>query len=145
MDNPTTPSGNGYSDFTTDTTITMPTLYRGVADQLNVHVDNSTSMDANSVVGGWVRVFIDWDRNGEFSAAECVVSDTVYSGMVLSKTLNVPANTLNGIARMRVILKQSGTSDEFTACEKVQRGEVEDSRVILKPADQLNAELKRFT
>lgn len=145
MDNPTTPSGNGYSDFTTDTTITMPTLYRGVADQLNVHVDNSTSMDANSVVGGWVRVFIDWDRNGEFSAAECVVSDTVYSGMVLSKTLNVPANTLNGIARMRVILKQSGTSDEFTACEKVQRGEVEDYRVIIKPAEQINAELKRFT
>lgn len=145
MDNPSTPSGNTYSNFTTDTTIVMPVLYRGVPDQLNIHVDNTTSMDANSVVGGWVRVFIDWDRNGEFSDAECVVSDTVYSGMILSKTLNVPANTLNGIARMRVILKQSGTSDAFTACESVQRGEIEDYRVIIKPAEQINAELKRFT
>lgn len=145
LDNPTTPSGNAYSNFTTDTSIVMPVLYKGVPDQLNIYVDNSTSMDANSVVGGWVRVFIDWDRNGEFSDNECVVSDTVYSGMILSKTLNVPANTLNGITRMRVILKQSGTSEAFTACERVSRGEVEDYRVIIKPAEQVNAELKRFT
>ena len=144
MDNPTTPSGNTYSNFTTDETITMPVLYKGVPDQMNIHVENSTPMEAGSQVGAWVRVFIDWDRNGEFAANECVLSDTAYSGAVVSGTINVPANTINGITRMRVMLKQGGNQEEFSACDNLQRGEIEDYLVFVKTAKQVNAELKRF-
>lgn len=145
MDNPTTASGNGYSNFTNDATVTVPVLYKGISDQMEIHVDNSSLMEAESVVTGALRVFIDWNRNGVFEDTECVLVDTAYSGSVSTATVNVPANTLTGLTRMRVILKQAAnTTTPFSACEDVPRGEIEDYKVFVKSALEHNAELKRF-
>ncbi len=146
MDNSTTPSGNGVSSFINDTTITIPILYKGVPDQLNVHVENSTPMDPLGQVGGWLDVFIDWDRNGVFSDLEHVTSDTAYSGAIISKTINVPTNAINGLTKMRIVLNQGANStDTPSACENVGRGEIEDYKVFIKTAKPVNAELKRFS
>ncbi len=145
MDHPTTPSGNTYTSYAADSNL-VPVLYKGVSDRMNVYVDNSTPMDPLSVSGGWLKVYIDWNRNAQFEDTECVMSDTAYTGSIVSGVINVPANTINGQTGMRVMLKQyAASSDEdFNATNTIGAGEVEDYKVFVKSAKDVNAELKRF-
>lgn len=151
LDNPSTPSGNTYTNYTADTNVVIPVLYKGVPDQMDIHVENSTAMDPLSSVGAWACVWIDWNRDGfcqhSVSYSEWALSDTAYSGSIVSSTVNVPANTVSGLTRMRVILKQGGNGSEVATSDPflgVQRGEIEDYKVLIKTAEPINAELKRF-
>ena len=150
LDNPSTTSGNTYTNYTTDSTVVVPIIYKGVPDEMSIHVENSTPMDPEAEVGAWARVWIDWNRDGLFTPNEWALSDTAFSGTVVNGVVNVPndASIVNGLTRMRVILKQAGTSSEMlegaNPFETIQRGEIEDYMVFIKTALPVNAELKRF-
>ena len=63
---------------------------------MDIHVENSTAMDPLSSVGAWARVWIDWNRDGLFQSgggtSEWALSDTAYSGSIVSATVNVISN-----------------------------------------------------
>ena len=147
MESTSNASGSQYTNYTED--VAPAVLFKGVNDEIQVQADNSSAMEAGSVVGGWVKAFIDWDRNGIFASGECVMSDTIWSGQTAISPLTVPSATLSGLTRMRVILAQGGNEttipDGSSAESSPSRGEVEDYKILVRTALPINAELQAFT
>ncbi|MBR5253508.1 MAG: hypothetical protein IKV46_00515 [Bacteroidales bacterium] len=147
MESSSNASGNQYTNYTEE--IAPAVLFKGVNDEIQIQADNSSAMEAGTVVGGWVKAFIDWDRNGIFAANECVASDTIWSGQMMTKPVVVPASTLSGLTRMRVILAQGGNQttipDGSSSESSPARGEVEDYKILVRSVEQINAELQGFT
>lgn len=144
VDNANSAFGATYTDYTE--TVSPIVLFKGVSDTLYVQVDYSSPMEIpESPVGGWIRVFMDWNRDGVFDAAtELVASDTTWAGALFKSKIDVPANTMNGMTRMRIMLKQRGNSEEFDPCDTYGDGEVEDYKVQIRTVENVNAEMKRF-
>ncbi len=147
LDNPSNPSGIAYSDFTQ--TIPAVKLFRGIYDSLYVYTDIPSSLIEEGqtevqTIGGYVRAFIDWNRDGSFDNSELVMSDTVITGTLSKGKVNVPINTLNGHTRMRVIVWQGKDTVSFNGCDSPNIGEVEDYLVnIINPFD-IDAELMKY-
>ena len=143
MESVSNASGNKYTNYTEE--IPPAVLFKGVNDEIQVQVDNSSAMEAGSVVGGWIKTFLDWNRDGIFAEDECVMSDTIWSGQTSIKPLVVPSATLSGLTRMRVILAQGGNQTTITdGSSAPTRGEVEDYKILVRTAEQVNAELQVF-
>lgn len=143
MESVSNASGNKYTNYTEE--IPPAVLFKGVNDEIQVQVDNSSAMEAGSVVGGWIKTFLDWNRDGLFAEDECVMSDTIWSGQTAIKPLVVPSATLSGLTRMRVILAQGGNQTTITdGSSAPTRGEVEDYKILVRTAEQVNAELQVF-
>lgn len=143
MESVSNASGNKYTNYTEE--IPPAVLFKGVNDEIQVQADNSSAMEAGTVVGGWVKTFIDWNRDGIFAEDECVMSDTIWSGQTAIKPLVVPSATLSGLTRMRVILAQGGNQTTITdGSSAPTRGEVEDYKILVRTAEQVNAELQVF-
>ncbi len=143
MESTSNASGNQYTNYTEE--IAPAVLFKGVNDVIEVQADNSSAMEAG-VVGGWVKAFIDWNRDGIFAEDESVMSDTIWSGQTAVSTLNVPSATLSGLTRMRVILAQGGNQTTISdGSTSPSRGEVEDYKLLVRTPEQVNAELQAFT
>ncbi|MEE1225850.1 MAG: GEVED domain-containing protein [Bacteroidales bacterium] len=143
MESTSNASGNKYTNYTEE--IPPAVLFKGVNDEIQVQVDNSSAMEAGSIVGGWIKTFLDWNRDGIFAEDECVMSDTIWSGQTAIKPLVVPSATLSGLTRMRVILAQGGNQTTITdGSSAPTRGEVEDYKILVRTAEQVNAELQVF-
>lgn len=147
MESTSNSSGNNYTNYTEE--VAPAVLFKGINDEIQVQADNSSAMEAGTIVGGWVKAFIDWNRNGIFTADELIMSDTIWSGQTAISPVTVPINTLSGLTRMRVILAQSGNEntipDGSSAESSPSRGEVEDYKILVRTAEQVNAELQTFT
>ena len=147
MDNSSNNSGLAYSDFTQ--TATPATLFKGIYDSMYVYCEKSALMEGDdSHIGGWVRVFIDWNRDGVFATdgTELALSDTIYSGSFAKGKIVIPTNALSGYTRMRVMLYQGKTSSYvWQATEEMKNGEVEDYKVFVRDTWDHNAELVKFT
>lgn len=107
-----------YQDYTSIST----TLNKGEGYDLSVKVNT----DGNFLVQ--TKAWIDWDRNGTFSAGESYdlgSATNVTDGLTSLSPLNVtvPTNAQSGIIRMRVSTKYN---DVATPCETLFDGEVED-------------------
>ncbi|MDR1725748.1 MAG: GEVED domain-containing protein [Bacteroidales bacterium] len=145
LNNYSVPIGNTYTDYTqtADTAI----LYKTINDNLSVTVDLSTSMDLDTTLEGWVKAYIDWNRDGVFSTDELVMSKKAKVGTTVTTEINtspeVNRNIINGYTRMRVILWEGVTSapDEGAA---IVKGEVEDYLVQIRTIEQYNAALYNF-
>ncbi|MFN4255685.1 MAG: CotH kinase family protein [Saprospiraceae bacterium] len=80
------------------------------------------------------RIWIDWNRNGQFEAATEKVFERVVpapaSGVVsvASGSFSVPSNAPLGTTRMRVSMKRDGFAEP---CETFNYGEVEDYSVVV--------------
>jgi len=147
MDNSSNNTGLAYSDFTQ--TATPATLFKGIYDSMYVYCEKSALMEGDdSHIGGWVRVFIDWNRDGVFATdgTELALSDTIYSGGFAKGKIVIPTNALSGYTRMRVMLYQ-GKNSSYTwqATEEIKNGEVEDYKVFVRDTWDHNAELVKFT
>ncbi len=116
-----------YQDYTSIST----TLNKGEGYDLSVKVNT----DGNFTVQ--TKVWIDWDRNGTFSAGESYdlgSATNVTDGLTSLSPLNVavPTSAQSGNIRMRVSTKYS---DVATPCETLFDGEVEDYTLnITQPA-----------
>ncbi|MBP1629178.1 MAG: hypothetical protein H6Q15_71 [Bacteroidetes bacterium] len=144
VDNFSNPYGLKYTNFTK--TVEAIKLYKGVYDSLYVTAEKPSSMPGVDRVGGWVRAFIDWNRDGQFdTTTELVMSDTIISGETRRKKIEVPLDALNGHSRMRIVLWQLKNREDFDACTNPNGGEVEDYLVNVSNPSGYDAELMKFT
>lgn len=143
LDNKSYPSGVKSTNFTQS--VPAAKLFRGIYDSLYVTADKPSTMSGTDRVGGWVRAFIDWNRDGVFdTTSELVLSDTIISGQTARTKVNVPLEALNGHSRMRIILWQSKNREAFDACTNPSGGEVEDYLVFVSNPAEYDAELMKF-
>jgi hypothetical protein len=76
--------------------------------------------------GAWTKIFIDYNHDGDFSAANETVHTS--SSLVSSGNFTIPAAALDGIARMRVVHRVASTAAEVAGCSSSgsSYGDVED-------------------
>jgi Zn-dependent metalloprotease len=113
INNVTGASAGGYGDFTSLST-------------------NSSASNSITITPAWTgtvysegyAVFVDWNRDGDFTdAGETVYTRAASTATSVTGTFSTPAGASNGPTRMRVSMKYNGIP---TACESFQYGEVED-------------------
>ena len=114
---------DGFTDYTTDLTVTVPDLVQGAAVPISVTAGGGTFDET-------VAVWIDYDHNGSFDPSEFTfIGET--TGGTLTANINVPATAPLGNTRMRVrvsffFLDPLGDGD---ACLVYDYGETEDYTV----------------
>jgi hypothetical protein len=116
---------NEYSDFTA---LTPPTVVAGSTIPLSVQVG---TCDGN--FGNWTNVFIDYNRNGAFEAAERVYTSSASTTGAHLETGNItiPSTVSAGVALMRVIVVEFGTNTQ-SPTGTYSWGETEDYLVNLQ-------------
>lgn len=159
LDNTSIAGDDTYSDFTQ--TVNPVVVFKGTEDTLIIQHANASSMEAGLYHSGWMKVWIDWNRNGIFENDdstvfynnhypnwELVYSDTVTKESTINKALiKIPTDVTTGKTRMRIVLSQEDTRHKFY-CESpltIGNGEVEDYLVQILPIEENNAALTRFT
>lgn len=113
-------SGNngGYGNFTNLST----NLVRGTSNAITI-----TPGWTGTVYSEAYRVWIDWNRDGDFAdAGEQVFNRNRTTATPISGSFTVPTTALLGQTRMRVSMKYNASP---TACETFSFGEVEDYTV----------------
>jgi serine protease len=113
-------ASGGYTDFT-DLSVD---LHRGEDYDLTLVPDF-----ANSSYREHFRIWVDLDRNGEFSPSERLFDDTDGATSTVIGTLTIPLDAELGSARMRVSMAYGapfGGDYPQTPCATGQDGEVED-------------------
>ena len=113
IDNATGASSGGYGDYT----------------NLSTNLGSSNTITITPAWTGTVysegyAVFVDWNRDGDFTdAGETVFTRSATTATPITGSFNTPSGASNGPTRMRVSMKYNGVP---TACESFQYGEVED-------------------
>lgn len=75
----------------------------------------------------FIRVWIDYNQDGEFTEDELVLSSTEGSNQPVSGSFTVPEDADLGVTRMRVAMKYvTGAGQVVEACEIFDDGETED-------------------
>jgi len=144
LNNYSVPLGSKYNNYThnADTAI----LYKPIGDTLYVTVEQSLNQEEDTTLQGWINAFIDWNRDGEFTIDEAIMSMKVKVGETVKSVVRTnPAqnpNIINGYTRMRVMLHQDRTTNPGLA--DVIKGEVEDYMVQIRSLDSVNAALYWF-
>jgi hypothetical protein len=111
-------TGNGYEDNTAS-----------VFTQLGTGHTFTLSGVLNTDNNDYLVVFIDWNRDGSFTASEeytIVSSSSSSSNYTFSQNITVPSTAVLGETKMRVSLKWNGAP---TSCESISYGEVEDYKI----------------
>ncbi|RUT78903.1 fibronectin type III domain-containing protein [Ancylomarina longa] len=114
MSNPSGDDG-GYGDYTG--------LTANISPGSNYNLNFSAAYKSRTYVIHW-KIYIDFDRNGNFTNSELLVSGYSASSGISSANISVPANAVIGQTRMRVILKHRRAANN--ACQIFSQGEVED-------------------
>ncbi|WP_461631737.1 S8 family serine peptidase [Labilibaculum euxinus] len=114
MNNPSGDDG-GYGDYTNMTASVKP----GNSYTLNF----SLGYKSRSYTANW-RIYIDFNRDGEFTSNEIIVSGYTASAGISSSNITIPANAAIGKTRMRVMLRHRRAAK--SGCEIFSQGEVED-------------------
>jgi len=112
----------GYTDFTDQTV----NLTAGSSVDINLTPDFS-----GSTYNEYWKIWIDYNKDGDFSDADELVFDAgSMSKSAVSGTINIPSSA-SGTTRMRVTMKYNG---EPSPCETFSYGEVEDYTVSFDDA-----------
>lgn len=143
-------SSTGYEDLigcsvgtwshTSPATGSMYTDYTSVSPVANIapSVSYTVSISSDFPPGYsyaytcYANMFIDFNRDGDFDdAGELVFGGTTNSSNTISGTMNVPANALAGLTRMRVVLRESGSQSNTGPCGTFTWGEAEDYTIMI--------------
>ena len=143
-DNSSVAGSDTYTDFTQ--TVPPIILFKGTTDSLIVHNAKAPAMEVGSAPQAWMKVYIDWDRDGVFDPnTELMYSDTVYPDQSINRTdIQVPIFTFSGKTRMRIMLAQEDLEHSFEPTTQLKKGEVEDYLLNILPIEETNAQLVRF-
>ena len=117
MNNPSGDDG-GYGDYTN--------MIASVKPGNNYTLNFSLAYKSRTYTVDW-RIYIDFNRDGEFTSNEIVVSGYTSSAGISSSNISIPADAVIGQTRMRVMLKHRRTVQ--SGCEIFSQGEVEDYTV----------------
>lgn len=117
---------NGYADYTT----TLQPIEVFIGGSYDLEVERSDAFDKADR-----RVWIDYNRDGEFTPNEIVARDNNATTKVLSETVTIPDNAIvtPGFTRMRVGIAFAGKP--FTSCGPIDVGEYEDYPIMLREDD----------
>ncbi len=124
INNNSTCNGNGYSNYTG---------YVAPADLVVGSAVPVSVTPGGIAISQSAAVWIDYNRNGLFEASEY---KNLGGGVTtLSGVINIPANALLGLTRMRVKSKGGSTVTSSASCTSYSDGETEDYQVnIMIPA-----------
>lgn len=144
VDNASIAGSDTYSNFTES--IDPIVVYKGTTDSLIVYNEKAPAMEISEIPDGWMKVYIDWNRDGVFDTiSEIVYSDTVRPDQSINRiAVNIPANNISGKTRMRIMLAQGDNKHEFIASTALPKGEIEDYMLNIRPIEQTNGQLLRF-
>ena len=130
-------SANGL--FTDFTALTTKDFLRATSYPIEVKQFNS-----GSYYVCWVKVFIDWNQDGDFDDVGEAYNTTggvdgpasaPASGVVYSSNITVPLTATLGVTRMRIILDEFGSATTNpTGCGTFTYGETEDYFINILPA-----------
>ncbi len=117
IDNASSCSINGYTDYTLDSRIRPANLHSGDSIPISITVGGGGD--------GYVGCWIDYNRNGIFENSEY---DSIGSGngVILNGAIRVPINMLPGLAKMRISVWSNVIIDSNAACIPYINGETED-------------------
>lgn len=128
LNNTSTCGPSGFSNYTTDASITVPDLVQGIANPMSVSAGGGLFTET-------VGVWIDYDRSGSFDASEFTYFGNTTGG-TLNANINVPATAALGIARMRVRVRFNTALTGTNSCTIYTYGETEDYNVNIIPCVQ---------
>ena len=107
--------------------------YNGTALSTSVAAGSSQTMTlaigyTGTVYTEYVSVFVDWNQNGTFEAAERMDYGSAATAGNLTSTWTVPATAKNGTTRLRVVMSDNAAT---AACGTYSFGETEDYSVTV--------------
>jgi len=130
--NISTSNSTKYTDYTSIGSLT--TIAPG--NSYPISIDISAAGTAES---GYVKVYIDYNRDGSFDPVNEYVFGDAYTGasssniVTIAGNLSVPANTITGTTHMRVVCKKGGNTTNVDPCGSYTRGETEDYIISIAP------------
>ncbi|WP_448701051.1 S8 family serine peptidase [Mucilaginibacter sp. AW1-3] len=115
----------GCTTYTNNTSQTI-SLEQGKTYPLSISLGTCTS-NFNKIA----KVFIDWNGNGVFDAAELVATSGVYAGNgVFTTNITVPTTVIPGnLSLMRIVLSETTDPATISACGSYAKGETQDYTV----------------
>ena len=151
IDNTSAALSDRYTDYTQSVSPTE--LFKGLEDSLLLTVEPSSDMkiDGDTELSGWIKVWIDWNRDGVLdSVSELVYSEAAKIGDINRAAVKVPDDARNGYTLMRIIVSQDDEEHTFGpnpgngTYPVILKGEIEDYKLHVSPLKNVNAELVRF-
>jgi subtilisin-like proprotein convertase family protein len=131
LNNPSTCGAAGYTNYTTNTSITVPDVILGGSSPISVTAGDGTFTEN-------VGVWIDYNHNGVFDASEfTAVGLNAANPIVRTGNIAVPATALLGTTRMRVRVRFSTQLTGADPCTAYTFGETEDYTVNIIPCVQV--------
>lgn len=117
---------SGYENFTS----TLKPIEVFIGGSYDLEVDRTNAIDKADR-----RIWIDYNRDGEFDASEIVARDDGATVKTLKTLVTIPDNKVvtAGLTRMRVAIAFAGKP--FPPCGPIDVGEYEDYSVLLKQDD----------
>lgn len=135
-----------YSDFTNLGSFT--TVVPSFTHQISIGI-TSMGTGISSVDAGYVKVFIDYNRDGVYDPIDEYAfgsnyNDVVGSDTVISGSFTVGNNVNIGTTQMRVVCKRNGTAANVTPCGTYYNGETEDYLINIAPFIQQDAGIQHI-
>lgn len=122
-DNNISGNNNGYKNFS-DVVFSL-----SIGDETPVVLVPGFS--AASIYQHW-KVFIDFNNDGDFSGTEETVFETsLPTRYAVQENVAIPLDVIEGVYKMRVVMKGSSGDNDINPCEDFEFGEVEDYLVNL--------------
>lgn len=150
--------GHTYMNFVNYTTPNIPTLslYKNLTDTLFIGAQDNGAYESGNF--GFVRAYIDWNRDGLFNDTTEVItfSDTLFSGQFISSNFTVPSEAYYGHTRMRIILNSRSEAEGYNpirdtfafpregVCPQLVSGCVQDYLVNIREPLSRNLALVRI-
>lgn len=127
LNNNSTCGTNGFTDYTTNNTVTIPNVIAGGGNPISV-IAGDGGFSEN------VAVWIDYNKNGVFEASEfTLLTPTTATPTLRTGSIVVPAGATLGNTRMRVRVRFSTLQTGADACTTYTYGETEDYTVNIVP------------
>ncbi|WP_372753597.1 fibronectin type III domain-containing protein [Labilibaculum sp.] len=118
----------GYGDYTSQIASVQPGE--------NYNLNFSMAYQSRTYTTNW-RIYIDFNRDGEFASSEIVVSGYSANSGIYTSNITIPTSATIGQTRMRVMLKHRRAVK--SGCEIFSLGEVEDYTVNISNTASLLA------
>ena len=141
LDNHSIASGKMYTNFMQ--TVSPAILQVGATSDISIETDIAPGYQYSA--SGWLKVFIDLNRDGDFDdAGETVFSQASAETSYLDGVYTVPATAQSGYSAMRVVHRIYGDASSTNSCGTYAYGETEDYLVYIAPRIQFDAGVEKI-